>query len=95
MFGTPVAHYIDGFVKDVEDDLTAPAQSKFQEGMPNIKRNVLAIEEVGIFYWKAEPYFFCVSQTLSGYKSYVRKMIGSLREAVKAGDREQFKLTTI
>lgn len=48
MFGTPVAHYIDGFVKEVEDDLAAPAQSKFQEGMPNIKRNVLAIEEVGV-----------------------------------------------
>ena len=49
VFGTPLAHYIDGFVKEVEEDLSAPAQSKFQEEMPNIKRNVLSIEEVGKF----------------------------------------------
>lgn len=87
VFGTPLAHYIDGFVKGVEEDLSAPAQSKFQEEMPNIKRNVLSIEEVGKF-WETGLYFFWLFQTLSGYKSYVRKMIGTLREAIKAGDRE-------
>ena len=57
VFGTPLAHYIDSFVKEVDDDLASPAQSKFQEGMPNIKRNVLAMEEVGKFIWKAGLYF--------------------------------------
>lgn len=47
VFGSPLGQYVDSFVSEVEDDLSAPAQSRFQEGMQTIKKNVLTMEEVG------------------------------------------------
>ena len=46
VFGTPLAQYVENFVKEAEDDMLAPAQSRFQESMPKIKKNVMAMEEV-------------------------------------------------
>ena len=47
VFGSPsLGQYVDSFVSEVEDDLSAPGQSRFQEGMQTIKKNVLAMEEV-------------------------------------------------
>ena len=44
--GNPIGDYVDSFVSEVEDDLSAPAQSRFQESMQKIKSNVVQIEEV-------------------------------------------------
>lgn len=37
----------DDFIKEVDEDFQSPAISHFQSLMPNVKKNVLSLEQVG------------------------------------------------
>lgn len=37
---------VDAYIREIEDDFTAPQQSKFQDFMPKVKRDIQSLEEV-------------------------------------------------
>ena len=84
-----VTGYIDFFLRELDDDFQAPGQSHFQDCMAKLRRDVLNMEEV-------RPGQNCSGgegchlpehlQSLSGDKSFVRRLITSLKEAVRAGE---------
>lgn len=50
-----LSQFVDAYIREIEDDFSAPQQSKFQDFMPKVKRDIQSMEEVN-------------KQTLSQYK---------------------------
>ena len=41
-----LSEFVDMFIKELEDDMQAPAQSKFQDYIPRCRKDVQLMEEV-------------------------------------------------
>ena len=83
-----IAGYIDIFLRELDDDFQAPGQSHFQDYMAKLRRDVQNMEEVrrGERTMTERVLLFSLLQSLSGDKSFIRRLIVSLKEAVRVGE---------
>lgn len=53
-----ITQCLDAFIREIEDDFSAPQQSSFQSFMPKVKRDIQSMEEVNIKRWFI--FYMCV-----------------------------------